>query len=53
VLLLPLLVFMERIASDEDLMGAFVAGRAARVAYLMTIAFITVCVTAMVVLSVA
>jgi len=51
VLLLPLLVFMERIASDRDLMGAFVAGRAARAAYLVTIAFIAVCVAAMALLS--
>ncbi len=51
VLLLPLLVFMQRIAVDEDLMGDYTAGRAARVAYGVTIAFIAVCVAALGLLS--
>jgi Mn2+/Fe2+ NRAMP family transporter len=47
VLLLPLLVFMQRIATDRDLMGTFTAGRVARAAYLVTIAFIALCVAAL------
>jgi Mn2+/Fe2+ NRAMP family transporter len=52
ILLLPLLVFMRRIAADRDLMGDFVAGPWARGAYLLAIAFIAVCVGALAVLSV-
>ena len=53
VLLLPLLVFMYGIARDRDLMGDYTAGRRAAALYLATIAFITLCVGALFVLSVA
>jgi NRAMP (natural resistance-associated macrophage protein)-like metal ion transporter len=53
VLLLPLLVFMYGIARDRDLMGDHVAGGSAAALYLATIAFITLCVGALLVLSLA
>jgi Mn2+/Fe2+ NRAMP family transporter len=51
VLLLPLLVFMYGIARDRDLMGNHTASRPAAALYLATIAFITLCVGALFVLS--
>ena len=50
VLLLPLLAFMVAIARDRHLMGDFVAGRAATAVYLITLALIGVCVTALLLL---
>lgn len=44
VLLLPLLVFLYLVARDRDLMGAYAASRTAGAVYLVTIAFIAVCV---------
>ncbi len=44
VLLLPLLVFLLGVARDRDLMGEWVAGRAAVVAYAITIAVVGACV---------
>jgi len=51
VLLLPLLLLMYLMACDPDLMGAFRAGRVERGAYLVTMAFISVCVLALGVLA--
>ncbi|HCK79607.1 MAG TPA: Mn transporter [Actinobacteria bacterium] len=50
VLLLPLLAFMVAISRDRHLMGDFVAGRAATAVYLITLALIGVCVTALLLL---
>ena len=52
VLLLPLLVFMYRIARDRDLMGEYVAGPVMAGCYLVAIAAIGVCVVALGVLSI-
>jgi Mn2+/Fe2+ NRAMP family transporter len=51
VLLLPLLAFMYGISRDRDLMGTYTASRAAAALYLATIAFIAVCVGALLLLS--
>jgi Mn2+/Fe2+ NRAMP family transporter len=51
VLLLPLLVFMYGIARDRDLMGEHTASRRAAALYLATIAFIALCIGALLVLS--
>jgi Mn2+/Fe2+ NRAMP family transporter len=53
VLLLPLLVFMYRIAPDRDLMGDYVAGPVLAASYLVAIALIGVCVVALGVVSIA
>ena len=53
VLLLPLLAFMYGISRDRDLMGEFTATRGAAAMYLVTIAFIAVCVAALFVLGIA
>jgi Mn2+/Fe2+ NRAMP family transporter len=53
VLLLPLLVFMYRIARDRDLMGDYVAGPVLAASYLVAIALIGACVVALGVLSIA
>lgn len=53
VLLLPLLVFMYGLSRDRDLMGEHAAGRGASALYLATIAFITLCVGALFVLTLA
>ena len=47
VLLLPLLAFLYGISRDRNLMGRFRAGRAAAVPYLIAIAGIAVCITAL------
>ena len=52
VLLLPLLAFMYGISRDRDLMGEFTATRGAAAMYLVTIAFIAVCVAALFVLGI-
>jgi Mn2+/Fe2+ NRAMP family transporter len=52
VLLLPLLVFMLVVARDRELMGPYAAGRAATALYVVTIGAITVCVAALLLLSV-
>jgi NRAMP (natural resistance-associated macrophage protein)-like metal ion transporter len=51
VLLLPLLVFMYGISRDRDLMGAYTATQTSAALYLAIIAFITVCIAALSVLS--
>jgi Mn2+/Fe2+ NRAMP family transporter len=53
VVLLPLLVFMLVVARDRELMGPYAAGRGATTLYVVTIAAIAVCVTALLLLSVA
>ncbi|CAB4872424.1 unannotated protein [freshwater metagenome] len=50
VLLLPLLIFMFIIARDKSLMGEFVASKTSSAIYLVTIALITLCVGALLVL---
>jgi Mn2+/Fe2+ NRAMP family transporter len=52
ILLVPLLVFLYRLAGDREVMGEHVAGRAASIAYAVTIAVLTVCVLALGVLTV-
>jgi NRAMP (natural resistance-associated macrophage protein)-like metal ion transporter len=52
ILLLPLLVFLYRIARDRDLMGPFAATRAMAAVYLATIGLVAICVGALLVLSV-
>jgi len=51
VLLLPLLFFMYRIARNPEVMGEHTAGRGQAAAYLVAIALITVCIGALLVLS--
>jgi Mn2+/Fe2+ NRAMP family transporter len=53
VLLLPLIVLIGRIAGDRDVMGVHANGPLARVAVVIVIAMIAVCVAALAVLSVA
>jgi len=53
VLLLPILVFMYRVARDRDLMGEYRATPLMAAAYLVAIAAIGVCVAALAVLSFA
>jgi len=50
VLLLPLLMFMYGISRDRDLMGEYVASRSAAALYVAVIAFIGMCVAALLVL---
>ncbi|WP_439939207.1 NRAMP family divalent metal transporter [Nocardia sp. N13] len=50
VLLVPLLVLMYLLSRDDDVMGGHAAPRAAGAVYLATIGFITLCVTALLVL---
>jgi Mn2+/Fe2+ NRAMP family transporter len=52
ILLLPLLVFLYRIARDRDLMGRYAATRAMAAVYLVTIGLVALCVGALLVLSV-
>jgi Mn2+/Fe2+ NRAMP family transporter len=52
ILLLPLLVFLYRIARDRDLMGPYAATRAMAAVYLATISLVALCVGALLVLSV-
>jgi Mn2+/Fe2+ NRAMP family transporter len=52
ILLLPLLVFLYRIARDRDLMGRYAATRAMGAVYLATIGLVALCVGALLVLSV-
>lgn len=51
VLLVPLLLFMYRVARDRELMGRFAAGRVASAGYLVAIALIVACVLALFVVS--
>ena len=51
VLLLPILVFMYRVARDRDLLGEYTASPLMAAAYLVAIAAIGVCVAALAVLS--
>lgn len=53
VLLLPLLVLMHRLSGDAEVMGTAVSSRAGRVARLAVIGFVTACVLALLVLTVA
>jgi NRAMP (natural resistance-associated macrophage protein)-like metal ion transporter len=53
LLLLPLLVVMYFLARDPDVMGEQRVGRLAATSYLVTIGFVSVCVTALLVLTVA
>jgi len=53
LLLLPLLVFIARIAGDRELMGAHANGRVATVAVWATIALIGSCIAGLVVLGIA
>jgi Mn2+/Fe2+ NRAMP family transporter len=47
VLLLPLLLFMFGLSRDRSLMGEYTASRAASSVYLVTIAFIALCIGAL------
>ena len=53
VLLLPLLVLMHRLSGDAEVMGTAVSSRAGRIARLAVIGFVTACVVALLVLTVA
>jgi Mn2+/Fe2+ NRAMP family transporter len=53
VLLPPLLILMARMARDPELMGRQRSGRAAAVAYAVTIAVVVICVGALAVLTVS
>ena len=53
VLLLPLLVFIRRLASDPELMGAHVLGRAGRATTGVAVVALGVCVAALGVLTFA
>ena len=53
VLLLPLVIFMARIARDRDVMGEHVSSGPAALAYAVTIVVLAVCVGALAVLSIA
>jgi Mn2+/Fe2+ NRAMP family transporter len=51
ILLIPLLVMISRVAADRSVMGEFASGRLASAAAWTTVAAITVCVGALLVLS--